>query len=197
MRLADTTRAAAVAAGLLLLTGCGIRGTAVPVDAGSAPSRATCVARTAHQNTAAPNSSAYSVQLVCSSQLLPVTRTIAVPEEGDATAIARALLDELRRQPSPSEEEAGFSTDVPQRLSVAGPRTGDPEGTLRLNTAPDELPPLGLAQLVCTYAGTRAADGHSTVILGGPGEDKPRGYACTEEARTRPETVQGSGGAVS
>ncbi|MEU4208620.1 hypothetical protein AB0F13_01225 [Streptomyces sp. NPDC026206] len=192
MRGTSATRTAVLAAGLTLLAGCGIRGTAVPVDAGSAPSRATCTTRPGPQSAPPPGSVTLSVQLVCTSQLLPVTRVVAVQEADDAVALARVLLDELRRQPAPVEDEAGFSTDVPQRLTVAGPRKGDPAGTLRLNTAPDDLPPLGLAQVVCTYAGTPAAGGSSTVVLGGPSDDKPRGYTCTEETRTHPEAVQSS-----
>lgn len=193
------TRTTVLATGLAVMStvaGCGIRGTAVPVDAGSAPSRATCVVRPGPQSAPPPGSTTISVQLVCTSQLLPVTRVVAVQEDNQAVSLARALLDELRRQPAPVEEEAGFSTDVPQRLTVSGPRKGDPDRTLRLNTAPEELPPLALAQVVCTYAGTAAADGRSTVVLGGPGEDKPRDYTCTEETRTHPETVQSTPGAV-
>ncbi|MEV4439579.1 hypothetical protein AB0K09_11235 [Streptomyces sp. NPDC049577] len=187
----------ALLAGLALLTGCGIRGTAVPVDAGGAPSRATCVVRPGAQSSAASGSAALSVQLLCTSQLLPVTRNVPLPDGDDAVKVARALLDELRRQPSPAEDDAGFSTDVPGNLSVAGPGRGDPSATLRLSTAPDDLPPPALAQLVCTYAGTAAADGKSSVVLGGPGTEKPKRYTCTDELRTRPESVQGTGVTVS
>ncbi|GHF48746.1 lipoprotein [Streptomyces mashuensis] len=197
-------RAVVVAAGLLVLSGtaagCGIRGTAVPVDAGSAPSRATCVVRQGAQTAPPEGSVSLSVQLLCASQLLPVTRTVALPGDEDPAGAARALLDELKRQPSPLEDDAGFSTDVPQRLSVSGPRPGDPAGTLRLSVTPDELPAPGLAQVVCTFAGTAAAGGRSTVVLAGPGDerpDRPRSYGCGDEARARPESVRGSGTTVS
>ncbi|GAA2708183.1 MULTISPECIES: hypothetical protein [Streptomyces] len=188
--------AGAALGGLAVLAGCGIRGTTVPVDAGSAPSRATCVVQPhdAQPQPSAPSSSATTtVQLVCTSQLLPVTRQVTVPEGGDPLALARTLLAELKRQPTPAEEEAGFSTEVPQALAVNAPRRGDPAGTLRLSSEPDDLPAVALAQLVCTFAGTPAADGRSTVALGGPGEERPRGYACTDETRTRPESARGSG----
>ncbi|MBO0652878.1 hypothetical protein J1792_08775 [Streptomyces triculaminicus] len=193
MRVTPAARAVALTAGLAVLTGCGIRGTAVPVDAGSAPSRATCVVRPGAQSPPPEGSLRMSVQLLCTSQLLPVTRLVASPSPDDPAGLARALLEELKRQPSPVENEAGFSTEVPQRLTVSGPRPGDPAGTLRLNTAPEQLPPSALAQVVCTYAGTAAADGRSTVALGGPDDERPKGYACTEETRAHPEAVRSGG----
>ncbi|MEU3353242.1 hypothetical protein [Streptomyces sp. NPDC037389] len=189
-------RTAALAAGVAALaaglSGCGIRGTAVPVDAGSAPSRATCVVH-GPQSSATAGSATTSVQLLCTSLLLPVTRQVSVPEGGDPAALARALLDELKRPPSPAEDDAGFSTAVPQQLTVGGPAKGDPAGTLRLNMPPDDLAPLALAQVVCTFAGTPAADARPTVILGGPSGARPRSYVCTDETRTHPETVQSNG----
>ncbi|WP_338931985.1 hypothetical protein WEB32_21320 [Streptomyces netropsis] len=186
--------ALALALGLAALAGCGIRGTAVPVDAGSAPSRATCVVRSGAQSLPPSGSVALSVQLVCGSQLLPVPRVMALPESTpeDALAVAQALLEELRRAPSSTEADAGFSTDVPLRLSVSGPRKDDPAGTLRLSRAPEELPPLAVAQLACTFTGTAAAGGKAAVVLGGPGDEAPKRFACTDEVRTRPETVRGT-----
>ncbi|MFI9204667.1 hypothetical protein [Streptomyces sp. NPDC053048] len=197
MRFAAVTRAVAVAAGLSVLTACGIRGTAVPVDAGSAPSRATCVVRPGAQSAQPESRARMSVQLLCTSQLLPVTRLVEHASPEDPVALARLLLDELKRQPAPVEDEAGFSTEVPQRLTVSGPRQGDPAGTLRLNSAPDDLPPPALAQVVCTFAGTAAADGRSAVVLGGPGEEKPKSYPCTDATRTHPESVHGGAASVS
>ncbi|MFI9721628.1 hypothetical protein ACIHFE_18555 [Streptomyces sp. NPDC052396] len=190
-RTAHTVLAAVTLAGAL--AGCGIRGTAVPVDAGGAPSRATCQVRPQAPATPPAGSVSMPVQLVCTSQLLPVSRVVSSPGRQDAPGLAQALLDELRRQPSPAEDEAGFSTDVPQRLTVGGPRQGDPAGTLRLNTPPDELSPLALAQVVCTFAGTAATGGNRTVVLGGPGQEPPRDYPCTDETRAHPETLQGGG----
>ncbi|MBB5119682.1 hypothetical protein [Streptomyces eurocidicus] len=192
-------RTAAVALALLgafpALSGCGIRGTAVPVDAGGAPSRASCVAQPDRSLPA--GLATVTVQLVCSSQLVPVTRQVSLPDKpGDTVVVARALLDELRRAPSAREAEAGLTTAVPQRLTVGGPRSGDPAGTLRLGREPDELPQVALAQLVCTYASTAAADGRGTVILGGPAEERPKGYACTESMRTHPDTAEIPGGPV-
>ncbi|MFF4403988.1 hypothetical protein [Streptomyces sp. NPDC001404] len=196
-RRRTAARAAALAAGLFLLAGCGIRGTAVPVDAGSAPSRATCVVRPGAQNALPTGSVTVSVQLVCTSQLLPVTRAVVLPADGDAVQAASVLLEELRRQPSPAEDEAGFSTSVQARVTVGAPHKGDPAGTLRLNIAPDQLPAVALAQLVCTFGGTAAADGRGTVVLGGPGDEDPKGYQCTDELRTHPESIRGTGTTVS
>ncbi|MEV0281635.1 hypothetical protein AB0I22_35335 [Streptomyces sp. NPDC050610] len=176
----------------LLLAGCGIRGTSVPVDAGSAPSRATCVVGPGGGESAPADGEAVSVYLVCASQLLPVTRTVRLPE-GDAAEdpvrVAGVLLEQLRQPALAAEEEAGFSTDVPAGLSVSGPRGHDPSAALRLSRAPDELPPSALAQLVCTFAGTAAADGGRGVVLGGPDDGRPRRYECTEEMRARPQSA--------
>jgi hypothetical protein len=193
-------RTAALALALLglapALAACGIRGTAVPVDAGGAPSRASCVARS--EPTVGTGLTTVSVQLECASQLVPVARRVPQPDkQDDATAMARAILDELRRTPPPEEAEAGLITAVPQRLSVSGPRPGDPAGTLRLGREPGDLPQVALAQLVCSFVGTAAADGKRTVVLGGPGDPPPLSYACTEEMRTHPDTADISGAPVS
>ncbi|WP_063804372.1 hypothetical protein [Streptomyces roseifaciens] len=175
-------------------TACGIRGTAVPVDAGGAPSRASCVVRPEH---AIPSGAAtVTVQLECTSQLVPVTRAVAETSE-DSVAVARVLLEELREAPANEEAEAGMSTAVPQRLTVAGQRPGDPAGTLRLSREPGELPQVGLAQLVCTYAGTAAADGKRSVILGGPSGEPPKSYTCTDELRVHPDSADITGTPVS
>ncbi|MFE7117860.1 hypothetical protein ACFU99_20830 [Streptomyces sp. NPDC057654] len=185
-------KASALGLAALLLAGCGIRGTSVPVDAGSAPSRATCVVRAGGGESAPDDGQAVSVYLVCASQLLPVTRTVRLPE-GDAAEdpvrVAGALLEQLRQPPLASEEEAGFSTDVPAGLSVSGPREHDPSAALRLSRSPEELPPSALGQLVCTFAGTAAADGGRGVLLGGPDDNKPRRYECTDEMRSRPQSA--------
>ncbi|MFE5873190.1 hypothetical protein ACFQ6V_31690 [Streptomyces roseifaciens] len=190
-----TLRTAALALALLgSATACGIRGTAVPVDAGGAPSRASCVVRPEH---AIPSGAAtVTVQLECTSQLVPVTRAVAETSE-DSVAVARTLLQELRKAPANEEAEAGMSTAVPQRLTVAGQRPGDPAGTLRLSREPGELPQVGLAQLVCTYAGTAAADGKRSVILGGPADEPPKSFACTDELRVHPDSANITGTPVS
>ncbi|GGX85803.1 hypothetical protein [Streptomyces hiroshimensis] len=190
-----TLRSTALALALLgSATACGIRGTAVPVDAGGAPSRASCVVR---PEPAIPSGAAtVTVQLECTSQLVPVTRAVAETSE-DSVAVARVLLEELRKAPSNEEAGAGMSTAVPQRLTVAGPRPGDPAGTLRLAREPGELPQVGLAQLVCTYAGTAAADGKRSVILGGPSGERPKSYACTDELRVHPDSADITGTPVS
>ncbi|MFF7728302.1 hypothetical protein [Streptomyces sp. NPDC008001] len=195
--LGRTLRGTALTLALLgSATACGIRGTAVPVDAGGAPSRSSCVVKPEHS---VPSGAAtVTVQLECTSQLVPVTRPVPGPETSeDAVAVARLLLDELRRTPSAEETEAGMSTVVPQRLTVAGPRPGDPAGTLRLSKDPAELPQIGLAQLVCTYAGTAAADGKRAVVLGGPSGARPLSYACTDELRVHPDSADIAGTAVS
>ncbi|MET8677731.1 hypothetical protein ABZW18_09110 [Streptomyces sp. NPDC004647] len=193
-------RARAVAAVTLLLgaAGCGIRGTSIPVDAGAAPSRASCSVP-GDRGSAGDSANAVPVKvfLVCSTQLLPVDRTVRVPGDRLATdrlRVARALLNELQDQPTAPEEEAGFSTEVPDDLEVTGARKGDPEEALRLSRVPDELPSYALAQLVCTYADTAAAaKGGRSVVLGGPAEGSLQRYVCTPGLRARPEAARNAG----
>lgn len=193
-------RTAALALTLLgslpALSACGIRGTAVPVDAGGAPSRASCVSRP--DPSAAAGLTTVTVQLECASQLVPVSRRVPLPDKpDDAAIVAAALVDELRKVPAGEEADAGLITAVPQRLTVTGARPGDPAGTLRLSREPGELPQVALAQLVCSFVGTPAADGKSAVLLGGPGGAGPLSYTCTEEMRTHPDTADIGGRAVS
>ncbi|MFJ6849545.1 hypothetical protein ACIQM3_03235 [Streptomyces sp. NPDC091271] len=181
---------AAVAACAALAAGCGIRSTSVPVDAGAAPSRMPC--RTTSAEATAPPQGNVSVRvyLVCASQLVTVERTVEVDESrSDPLLVAQALLSELQRDPEADERRAGFSTDVPAGLRVTEAHKGDPEGTLRLNQQPDDLPAEALAQVVCSYAESESLGSGGSVLLGGPGNYAPRGYLCTSETKSLPGEV--------
>ncbi|GAA4805576.1 hypothetical protein [Streptomyces ziwulingensis] len=174
----------------VLLTGCGIRATEVPTEFGPAPSRVRC--SPAEPDASPPPAPGIAVQafLLCGSSLAAVDRTVRVPD-GTADAarrilVAQGLLDQLAAGPSAAEREAGYTTDVRAGASVVGPRPGDPEDTLRLSTAPGDLTSYALAQIVCTFSDSAAAEGDGSVVLGGPGERAPRRYACTDEVRARP-----------
>ncbi|WP_267246192.1 hypothetical protein [Streptomyces sp. PR69] len=184
-------RAAALLMGAAVLSGCGIRTTQVPVDAGAAPSRVSCEVS---DEDAAPETRtdglSVRVYLMCASQLEQVDRVAQIPEEKAAVStllIARALLDELAEQPSQAEQEAGFATHVSEPIGLNGPRAGDPAGTLRLTRQPEDLPAGALAQIVCTFAENGVAVAEDSVVLGGPGEYEPRGYRCDARAKERPE----------
>lgn len=71
-------------------------------------------------------------------------------------------------------------------MGVTGPRPNDPDETLRLSTPPNDLTSYALAQIVCTFSDSTAAEGDGSVILGGPNNVPPRRYECTDEVRTRP-----------
>lgn len=203
-------RAARLLAGLLLLaalaTGCGIRSTSVPVDAGAAPSRASCVLPGGRE-TADENDSGnlpVRVYLACGSRVSPVERRVALPDGDDSERlpVARGLLDALRARPDSEEEAAGFKTAVPRALKVTGAREGDPPATLRLSEPLADLPSFALAQIVCTYADTSAAGSDRSVILGGPenggdesgGQDeRPRRFSCDTPLRTHPEAAATAG----
>ncbi|WP_338494260.1 hypothetical protein [Streptomyces sp. SJL17-4] len=186
----------AVTAGLVALTalatGCGIRTTSVPVDAGAAPSRVPCSVTQEATTGTAVQDVPVRVFLVCGSQLEAVDRR-ALPEEktagGDPVRTASGLLAQLLAEPSESEQRAGFTTAVRGPLTVSGGHQGDPAGTLRLSRQPEDLAPTALSQLVCTFAASSAGAGGETVVLGGPGAYAPKRYRCTTELRERPEST--------
>ncbi|MFE6165278.1 hypothetical protein ACFQ7F_40955 [Streptomyces sp. NPDC056486] len=186
-------RAALIAAALTAtLAGCGIRSTEVPTDFGPGPSRVPCVM--SGSSIASQSTSGVPVQvfLVCAAQLVTVDRSVRIPTKKattDRVRIAQALLDELAHTPSGPEKQAGFATDVRAGTVVSGPRKGDPEDALRFSTSPDGLSAFALAQIVCTFADSAAADDDRQVIMGGPGDDPLRRYECTQSVRQRPGTV--------
>ncbi|MFD9812900.1 hypothetical protein [Streptomyces sp. NPDC059080] len=191
-RLRRPAAGALTAVAALTLAGCGVRGTTVPVDAGGAPSRVSCEVRERGADEQGPDRIPARVYLVCGGALVPVARTVPRTADRPADTVrlraARALLDELRRPPSPREEEAGFASAVPEDLTIAGARPGDPSGTLRLSVPPDALPSFALAQLACTF-GDSAPLGHPRrAILGGPDDAEPHRYACTADVRAHPDT---------
>ncbi|HEY5832767.1 hypothetical protein [Streptomyces sp.] len=185
-------------AGALLaapLTGCGIRTTTVPVDAGPAPSRTSCAVP--HAGTAPEAETVVrQVYLVCGLQITPVRRS--VPRRAgafDRIAEVRELLAQLQRGPLTAESQAGFSTAVPATLAVAGPRATDPRDTLRLSQPLDELPSFALAQIVCTLtaAGTQIAPDRTVTLAGSPPSTTARVYTCTPALRTTPDPADTAG----
>lgn len=199
-RTRRTAAALAVLMGVAVLGGCGIRPTQVPVDAGPAPSRVPCEV-TGENITpqAQPQGVPVRVYLVCGSQLASVDRTASMSDAktGDSRLrLAQALLDQLEKEPSASEHEAGFATYVRGPLTLSGAREGDPAGTLRLSRQPEDLPTAALAQIVCTFAESRAAATDGSVLLGGPGDYAPRGYQCSAATKERPEEAVPTLGAL-
>lgn len=173
-----------------LLAGCGIRSTEVPTDFGPAPSRVHCSLSEPNVSTQASRGLPVQVFLLCGSQLVAVERTVRVPD-GTADSerrvlVAQGLLDALEASPSADEKEAGYTTAVRGAMSVSGPRRDDPGETLRLSTPPNDLTSYALAQIVCTFSDSTATEGDGSVILGGPTDEPPRRYECTDEVRTRP-----------
>ncbi|MEV6400690.1 hypothetical protein AB0M39_38935 [Streptomyces sp. NPDC051907] len=191
---------AAALTGVVVLGGCGIRTTQVPVDGGPAPSREPCEVTTASLTPQAqPQGAPVRVYLVCASQLESVERTAEIPEVkavDSRVQVAQALLDELAQEPTASEHEAGFATYVRGPIVVTGPRRDDPAGTLRLSRQPEDLPAPALAQIVCTFAESKAATADGSVTLGGPGDYSPRGYECSTGAKERPESALPTLGAL-
>ncbi|WP_051874381.1 hypothetical protein [Streptomyces exfoliatus] len=175
----------------LLVSGCGIRTTSVPVDAGAAPSRVPCSLTEDGATGAAVQGVPVRVFLVCGSQLEAVDRRSPLPEKagGDPVRTATGLLAQLLAVPSESERRAGFTTAVRGPLAVSGGRGDDPAGTLRLSRQPEDLAPTALSQLICTFAESSASAGGHTVLLGGPGAYPPKRYRCTTELRERPESA--------
>ncbi|MGW6296578.1 hypothetical protein [Streptomyces sp. NPDC055058] len=180
---------AATALGVLA-AGCGIRATEVPTDFGPAPSRVRCSLTEPDVTTRAGAGLPVRMFLLCGSSLAAVDRTVRVPDgaadDGRRARVAQGLLDALSAPPTTAEKQAGYTTHVPAGTAVRGPRPGDPEDTLRLSTAPGSLTSFALAQVVCTFSDSAAAEGDGSVVLAGPDGEPPRRYECTEEVRARP-----------
>ncbi|MCE4943088.1 MULTISPECIES: hypothetical protein [Streptomyces] len=188
----------AVPAAVLALAaaGCGIRGTSVPVDAGGAPSRVSCHAPGPGAVTAA-GAERVAVYLVCGSALVSVERQVARPQAAPGAAVrlpvARVLLAELQKPPTPDETRAGFSTAMPGTLRVDGPHAGDAPEALRLSAEPDDLPSFALAQLVCTYGRSAALGRTGGALLGGPGPAAAHRYDCSPDVQANPDAAQHAG----
>ncbi|MDX3115782.1 hypothetical protein [Streptomyces scabiei] len=192
-RLFAVSAQAVLAAGLL--AGCGIRATEVPTDFGPAPSRVRCSLAEPDVTTQSARAGVpVQVFLLCGSSLVAVDRSVRVPDGAADSArralVAQGLLDELAESPSAAEKEAGYTTDVRGGMTVRGPRPRDPDDTLRLSTPPGTLTSYALAQLVCTFSDSAAAEGDGSVVLGGPGASPVRRYACTDEVRSRPGSTE-------
>ncbi|MGW0422878.1 hypothetical protein [Streptomyces sp. NPDC003015] len=190
----DVPRLLALPLLALLVAGCGIRPTEVPTDFGPAPSRVRC--SLSETDAAEPSSHGLAVQvfLLCGSSLVAVDRSLRVPD-GTADSqrrvlVAQGLLDQLAETPSTAEREAGYQTYVRGGMTVGGPRPEDPDDTLRLSTPPAELSAYALAQVVCTFSDSAAAEGDGSVILGGPTTAPLRRYDCTDEVRSQPSSHQ-------
>lgn len=185
-----------------LLSGCGIRSTSVPVDAGAAPSRVGCVLPGDREKAGEDSKGNLPVRvyLACGSRVSPVERRVALPDGDDSERlpVARGLLNALQAEPDPEEESAGFKTAVPRDLKVDGAGGDVPPGALRLSMSLDDLPAFALAQIVCTFTDTAASGTERSVILGGPakgaGADEPlRRFECGTALRTRPESAEKAG----
>ncbi|UED84497.1 hypothetical protein [Streptomyces profundus] len=172
-------------AGLLAATtavGCGIRPTDVPVDAGPAPTRASCDAPAGEADHA-------EIYLVCAQRLTSVTRYLPSTMTGglNRTEVAGALLREMQNEPARAERTAGFSSAVPDDLEIASPAAEDPEGVVRLSERPKELPALALDQIICTFAKSELGNGQTVTLGGPPGphSEKPQTYSCAAAKRSQ------------
>ena len=166
----------------------------MPTEFGPAPSRVRCSLSGPDVSAQASRGLPVQAFLLCGSSLVAVDRTVRVPD-GTADSerrmlVAQGLLDELAATPSAAEKEAGYTTDVRGGMTVRGPRPGDPADALRLSTRPGDLASYALAQLVCTFSDSAAAEGDGSVVLGGPNTDPLRRYECTDKVRARPGSAE-------
>ncbi|MFJ2232598.1 hypothetical protein [Streptomyces sp. NPDC087859] len=194
MRTVTVRRLLALPVLAALATGCGIRATEVPTDFGPAPSRVHCSVSEPDVSAQSSRGLAVQVFLLCGSSLVAVDRTVSVE---DSTAdsrrrvlVAQELLNQLAAAPSAGEADAGYRTTVRDGMTVTGPRPEDPEDTLRLSFPPGALAKSSLAQIVCTFSDSAAAEGDGSVILGGPDGAAPRRYECTDEVRAEPNSAK-------
>lgn len=180
---------------LPLATGCGIRSTTVPVDAGPAPSRVSCTVPKPQNSPAVTDAAVEQVYLVCGMQTTPVPRTVQVrPRAAGRVEQVRELIAQLQRSVLGAEAKADFATAVPGTLEVSGPAPGDPSDALRLGQPIEDLPSFALAQIVCTIAvSPLASAGHSVILGGSEAGTKVRRYTCTPDLRTRPQAADTAG----
>lgn len=176
----------AVGALLLGTAGCGIRSTDVPVDAGPAPTVASC--------TAPEDAGAVELFLICDTRVESVERSVrSSDEQQDPVQLANVLLRELQTAPPHEERAAGFSSEVPSGLRVLRPEDSDPAVLVRLNQHPEDLAAVALAQIICTFANFQSLSDGGGVTLGGPTEDDRRTawreYTCSSSLRHLPERV--------
>jgi hypothetical protein len=190
----STAVLAASCTALVVLAGCGIRTTSVPVDDGPAPSRVAC-APPKVAATPAPESMVEKVYLLCNAQVAPVKRTVEVRDARfDRLSEVRTLLAQLQISPRTAETKAGFSTAIPGTLEIFTAGPGDGRDALRLNDRPEDLPSFALAQLVCTLAADPLVAPDHAVVLGGPEPDGGlRSYTCTSDLRTRSDAADAAG----
>ncbi|MFF0158969.1 hypothetical protein ACFYRY_15735 [Streptomyces sp. NPDC005263] len=194
VRLTSVGRVLALPVLAALLTGCGIRATEVPTEFGPAPSRVRCSLSEPDLSTQASRGLPVQAFLLCGSSLVAVDRTVRVPDGTADTErrvlVAQGLLDELAATPSAAEKEAGYTTDVRGGMTVRGPGPRDPADALRLSTRPGDLTSYALAQVVCTFSDSAAAEGDGSVVLGGPASEPLRRYECTDKVRSRPGSTE-------
>ncbi|SHK66143.1 hypothetical protein [Actinacidiphila paucisporea] len=178
-----------------LTSGCGIRTTSVPVDAGPAPSRVSCAVPSPENSPDVADAQVVQVYLVCGMQTTPVPRTVQVrPRPADRVEQVRELVAQLQRSVLAAEAKADFSTTVPGTLEVTGPEPGDPADALRLGEPIEDLPSFALAQIVCTIAASPLASPGRSVVLGGTEHGAElRRYTCTPDLRTRPQAADTAG----
>ncbi|MER5481222.1 hypothetical protein ABT026_30220 [Streptomyces sp. NPDC002734] len=173
----------------VVLAGCGIRATEVPVYFTSAPSRMPCPSPTSSPQPRDATRVPVRVYLLCAGQLTLVQRTVELPADTDEaqrrSVVARGLLDELARHPSPGELEDGYRTLVPFGTRVKGARPDDPADSFRLSVPPERMRSGAMAQIVCTFAESTATQGSGKVTLGGPEGELSR-YECPPEVRNNP-----------
>ncbi|QIY97914.2 hypothetical protein HEP87_32995 [Streptomyces sp. S1D4-11] len=175
-----------------MLAGCGIRSTQVPTDFGPAPSRVPCALSGPDITTQTSRGIPVQVFLICSGQLVTVDRSVRIPdgtaEGARRVLVAQGLLDELAETPSTPEQQVSYTTDVRGGMTVSGPRRKDPEDALRLSTPPQNLTSAALAQIICTFSDSAAAQDDGSVILGGPDTTPLRSYECPTDVRANPTT---------
>ncbi|MFB4194855.1 hypothetical protein [Streptomyces carpaticus] len=185
---------------LAATAGCGIRSTNVPVDAGPAPSRASCDTAMETGAGTVPGTAVTDVTevyLVCGTRVEAVPRPVDVTTAGaDRVALATALLTELQNDPDEEEQAAGFTSAVPLDLTVTGPVGDDPGTVLRLSERPSDLPAFALAQIICTFSRVEQLGNGHAVVLGGPADSpdpRPQTYPCSAAMRHSPESAPSVG----
>lgn len=189
----------AVLGAALLVSGCGIRATEGPINAGDPARRPSTPG-----NAAGPGTSKHAIYLVRDGRPQAVQRGGAVvlptpdpnaprptsPLDPERRSLIVRLLLELGQGPSAEEAAQGWTTALPPGgVKPADPLAADPADLVRLDVASlDALDPLALGQIVCTLQ--HAAKSHPISFGARTGPGVPQDCAAFENPATLPRPTR-------
>ncbi|QMV24994.1 hypothetical protein GQS52_09840 [Streptomyces sp. SCUT-3] len=215
-----------VAAALAAASGCGIRATSVPVDAGAAPSRVSCTTPSEDPGPGAPPASPSGTAQPSPSGSSSADASASPGAEASGKPAAQRAVEVYlvcRSEVVPRTRTAEFRDDDPEAaarrlvgLLRAGP-TREEGGAGFTTDVPPDLQVRGprsgdpedawrlsrepdelpsFALAQLVCTFSASLADGGPVLLGGPDDDRVLSYPCTQELRTRPEAGLTAGASV-